>query len=143
MKATEIQSGDYLSYKGKIIQVVSITKRKVGYHTKVNECRMHYARLIECKPIQLEKIHLIKNNFKVRDNTDDTDFFYNDGYEVQVIFDEGCEIYEQDETLFNKIPPSIYLSIDFAEKNIAMPIEHLHELQQAMRIMGCDNEIEL
>ena len=33
--------------------------------------------------------------------------------------------------------------LDFAEKDIAMPIEYVHELQQAMRIMGCDKEIEL
>jgi hypothetical protein len=41
------------------------------------------------------------------------------------------------------IPPTIFLSIDFAEKDIAMPIEYVHELQQAMRIMGCDKEIKL
>ena len=41
------------------------------------------------------------------------------------------------------IQPTIFLSIDFAEKDIAMPIEYVHELQQAMRIMGCDKTIEL
>ena len=135
MKATEIQSGDYLSYNGRIIKVVSITKRKVGYHTKANECRMHYARLCECKPIRLLKIHLIKNGFKVREDTDDTEYFYYDGYRINVNFDEGLpEDY---------VPPTIFLSIDFAEKDIVMPIEYLHELQQAMRIMCCDKEIEL
>ena len=41
------------------------------------------------------------------------------------------------------IRDSMFLSIEFADKNIWMPIEYVHELQQAMRIMGCDKEIEL
>ena len=96
------------------------------------------------EPIQLEKIHLDKNGFEVRDGTDDMEFFYNEGYEVKVMFDEGCVIYEQDgKTIFDEIPPSIFLVIEFAEKSLQMPIEYVHELQQAMRIIGCDKEIEL
>ena len=98
----------------------------------------------DLEPIPLEKIHLAKNGFEVRDGTDDMEFFYNDGYEVKVMFDEGCVIYEQDgKTIFTKIPPSIFLVIEFAEKSLQMPIEYIHELQQTMRIMGCDKEIEL
>lgn len=89
----------------------------------------------EIEPIPLEKIHLVKNGFDVRYDTDDMEFFYNDGYEVTVIFDEGFP--EED------IPPSIFLNIDFAEKRVVMPIEYVHQLQQAMRLMGCDKEIEL
>lgn len=136
MKATELQLGDYISYKGQIIiKVESITKKKVGYHIKPNECHMHYVRLRECKPIPLKKVHLTKNGFEVREYTDDTEFYYYDCYEINVSFDEG--ISEEN------IPPIIFLTIEFAEKSIAMPIEYVHELQQAMRIMGCDKEIEL
>lgn len=97
----------------------------------------------DLEPIALKRIHLTKNGFKAT-NAEDTEFVYRDGYEVKVLFDDGCEIYEQDgKTLFDKIPPIIFLSIEFAEKDIAMPIEYVHELQQAMRIMGCDKEIKL
>lgn len=88
-----------------------------------------------CEPIPLEKIHLTKNGFKVRVYSDDTEYFYHDGYRINVYFNEGLPV--------DNIPPTIYLSIDFAEKDIAMPIEYVHELQQAMRIIGCDKEIIL
>ena len=87
------------------------------------------------KPIPLQRIHLIKNGFEAREETDDTEFYYYDCYEINVSFDEG--ISEEN------IPPIIFLTIEFAEKSNAMPIEYVHELQNAMRIMGCDKEIEL
>ena len=87
------------------------------------------------KPIPLKKVHLVKNGFNVREYSDETEFYYYDCYEINVSFDEG--ISEEN------IPPIIFLTIEFAEKSIAMPIEYVHELQQAMRIMGCDKEIEL
>lgn len=136
MKAKELQSDDYLSYKGQIIiKVESITKKKVGYHIKPNECHMHYVRLRECKPIPLIKIHLTKNGF-VATNESDTEFVYGDGgYEVRVEFDEGLPE--------ANIEPSIFLKIEFAEKELVMPIEYLHELQHAMRLFGIEKEIEL
>ena len=129
MRATELQLGDYLSYKGQIIKVKSITKKKVGYHIKPNECHMHYAMLCECKPIPLKRIHLTKNGFRAT-NVEDTEFVYRDGYEVKVMIEED-------------FVDVIFLSIEFAERNIWKEIEYLHELQQAMSIMGCDEEIEL
>ena len=89
----------------------------------------------DIRPIPLKKIHLTKNGFEAREETDDTEFYYYDCYEINVSFDEG--ISEEN------IPPIIFLTIEFAEKSIAMPIEYVHELQQAMRLMGCDKEIEL
>lgn len=89
----------------------------------------------DIRPIPLEKIHLTKNGFEAREETDDTEFYYYDCYEINVSFDEG--ISEEN------IPPIIFLTIEFAEKSIAMPIEYVHELQQAMRVMGCDKKIEL
>jgi hypothetical protein len=89
----------------------------------------------DLEPIPLEKIHLTKNGFEAREETDDTEFYYYDCYEINVSFDEGLPA--------DNIPPIIFLPIEFAEKGITMPIEYVHELQQAMRIMGCDKEIEL
>ena len=89
----------------------------------------------DIRPIPLEKIHLTKNGFEAREETDDTEFYYYDCYEINVSFDEGLPK--------DDIPPVIFLTIEFAEKSIAMPIEYVHELQQAMMVMGCDKKIEL
>lgn len=136
MKATELQIGDWLQHaNGKYYQVTRIDRLGDG--------NIHFAcgftHLWEYnnkfKPIPLEKRHLKMNGFKVREETDDTEFYYYDCYEINVSFDEGLP--EDD------IPPIIFLTIEFADKSIAMPIEYVHELQQAMRIMECDKEIKL
>ena len=136
MKAKELQIGDYvrISHRNKIGKVYRIDKANGegnGY-AAVIDGDYHEKDL---EPIPLQRIHLIKNGFKVREYSDDTEYFYHDGYRINVDFNEGLPA--------DNIPPTIYLSIDFAEKDIAMPIEYVHELQQAMRIMGCDKEIEL
>ena len=135
MKANELMSGDYLSYNGQIIKVASITKKKVGYHIKENECRMHYARLCECNQVSITPEILEKNGFRVREDTDDTEYYYYDGYRINVDFYEGLP--EDD------IPPTIFLSIDFAEKDITMPIEYVHELQRALRLFKINKDIVL
>ena len=38
---------------------------------------------------------------------------------------------------------TIFLSINFAEKELRMPILYVHELQHAMRLFGIEKEIEL
>ena len=135
MKAKELQLGDYVDYRGRIIKVTSLYDKggsnEVGWGIKEDT----WVNADNVMPIPLEKIHLTKNGFKAREYTDDTEFYYYDCYEINVSFDEG--ISEEN------IPPIIFLTIEFAEKSIAMPIEYVHELQQAMRIMGCDKEIKL
>ena len=84
--------------------------------------------------IPIKRIHLTKNGFRAVDVSDQI-FVYKDGYEVKVVFDEGIPDMN--------IPPFIYLSIMFAEKDLTMPIEYVHQMQQAMRLMGCDKKIEL
>ena len=158
MKATELQIGDWVQivepckYAGAIGRIKTLLDHKddenAYFKVFLQNNTIHIGIEGICsediRPIPLEKIHLAKNGFEVRDGTDDMEFFYNEGYEVKVMFDEGCVIYEQDgKTIFDEIPPSILLVIEFAEKSLQMPIEYVHELQQAMRIMGCDKEIEL
>jgi len=135
MKAEELMIGDYVHVKpsGMLIKVTAVHRKKVAYNAVIN--KLAWVRESLLQPIPLERIHLIKNGFRVREDTDDTEYFYYDGYTINVDFYEGLP--EDD------IPPTIFLSIDFAEKDIAMPIEYVHELQQAMRIMGCDKEIEI
>ena len=125
MKATELQIGSWVSYNNKAQQVLEISDID-------NEVYLSAAGVVditEVNPITLKKVHLTHNGFKAT-NAEDTEFVYRDGYEVKVMTDE----YMRD---------SMFLSIEFADKNIWMPIEYVHELQQAMRIMGCDKKIEL
>lgn len=137
MKATELQIGDYvrISNRNKIGKVYRIDRANGegnGYAAVIDGD--YHESVLE--PIPLQRIHLAKNGFEVRKETDDTaEFYYYDCYEINVSFDEGLP--EED------IPSVIFLTIEFAEKFLRMPIEYVHELQQAMRIMGCDKEIEL
>jgi hypothetical protein len=55
----------------------------------------------DLEPIPLEKIHLVKNGFKVREYSDDTEYFYHDGYRINVDFNEGLPA--------DNIPPTIFL----------------------------------
>ena len=140
MKAKELMIGDwvYNKHHGKNIKLTpydffththnEFGEQKLAPFAKPTICR-------DLEPIPLAKVHLTKNGFKAREETDDTEFYYYDCYEINVSFNEGLP--EED------IPPVTFLTIDFGEKYLCMPIEYLHELQQAMRIMGCDKEIEL
>lgn len=103
------------------------THNEFGEQELIPGMRLTSGRDLE--PIVLKRIHLTKNGFEAT-NVEDTEFVYRDGYEIKVMIDEY-------------ISDSMFLSIEFAEKNIWMPIEYVHELQQAMRIMGCDKEIKL
>ena len=134
MKATELQIGDYvrISHRNKIGKVYRIDRAngEGNGFAAVIDGDYHEEDL---EPIPLQRIHLIKNGFEA-DKEDET-FIYEDGYEVRVSFEGGCKELE--------LEPYIYLNINFAEKHLSMEIENLHQLQQAMRIMGCDKTIEL
>ncbi len=140
MKATELMIGDWVecvdsTHKKKVYaKVCAIEEGQTCILMEKDNCNW-FLDISLLKPIPLEKIHLAKNGFEVREETDDTEFYYYDCYEINVSFDEGLP--EED------IPPVIFLTIEFAEKSLCMPIEYVHELQQAMRIMGCDKTIEL
>lgn len=125
MKATELQIGSWVSYNDKAQQVLEIS----DIDNEVYLSAVGVVDITEVKPITLKKVHLTHNGFKAT-NAEDTEFVYRDGYEVKVMIDEY-------------IRDSMFLSIEFAEKNIWMPVEYVHELQQAMRLMGCDKKIEL
>ena len=53
MKPEELRIGNLVKYKGEVVKVKQITKKKIGYHKEENESRMHYARLVEIEPIPL------------------------------------------------------------------------------------------
>ena len=53
MKAKDLMIGSCVIVDGKIRYVEAVTKKKIGYHTKSNESRLYYARLVEIKPFPL------------------------------------------------------------------------------------------
>ena len=53
MTPQELRIDNLVKYKGEVVKVEQITKRKIGYHKEENECRIHYARLAELEPIEL------------------------------------------------------------------------------------------
>lgn len=147
MKANELMIGDWVridepdKYAGATGQIQSLMYHREGdaayFHVFI-QGKFGYVLIDVCsddiRPIPLEKIHLTKNGFKPVDE-DDRDFIFSAGYRIEIVFDDGIPQMS--------IPPTVYMTIEFADKEIDMPIEYIHELQQAMRVMGCDKEIEL
>ena len=84
-------------------------------------------------PIPLTPDILEKNGFKRKD--DGITLVYKDGFEICVYF---YQVHIEGE-IYN----DILISIAFAEKDMCMPIEYVHELQHALRLFGVEKEIEL
>lgn len=138
MNARELMIGDWIYSKSdnKNHKVNSIIIQKDGSVLVAMEDDLSFDYMFE--PIPIKRIHLTKNGFKAKD-VEDSLFVYKDGFTIAIRFDEG--INEPENGLI--IPPSIFLSIKFAEKDIWMPIEYIHEMQHAMKLFGIDKEIEL
>lgn len=125
MKAKELMIGDWVYRPDCYDQV------KESRHDGIigNDDLRGLITFSELEPIPLKRIHLTKNGFKAT-NAEDTEFVYRDGYEIKVMIEED-------------LADAIFLSIEFAERNIWKEIKYVHELQQAMRLMGCEKEIKL
>ena len=134
MDGTILMVGDFVLNKntGKYWQVQAILKQKDGSVLISGEKGLLFDYWFE--PIELKKVHLIKNGFKPT-NELDNEFVYEDGYQISVEYDTGIEALG--------IEPTIYLNINFAEKELFKQITYVHELQQAMRLFGIEKTIEL
>ena len=129
MRATEIMISDYLSYEGQIIKVASITKKKVGYHIKDNEYRMHYARLCECESVFITP-EILEKNFESESNIFGLQTFkLNENFKLENRGDRFC--------LVRKC--RAYYSSTFW----ICDLTYLHQLQQALRLCGIEKEIKL
>lgn len=138
MSGKELMIGDWVYYKNdnKYHQISSVNMQRDGSVLIAIENDLSFDYMFE--PIPIKRIHLTKNGFKAKD-IEDTLFVFRDGYTIAVQFDEGINDTEND----LNIPPMVYLSIKFAEKDIWIPIEYIHELQHAMKLFEIDKEIEL
>lgn len=136
LNCKSLMIGDYVmcqSIKEKYARITEIyltLDEKPKRMVALNAYGARYCVPIESiEPIPLKRIHLTKNGFGAT-NAEDTEFVYRDGYEVKVMIEED-------------LVDAIFLSIEFAERNMWKEIEYVNELQQAMRIMECDKEIKL
>ena len=126
MKATDLMISDYLSYKGQIIKIVSITKKKVGYHTKANECRMHYARLCDCKPIPITPEILEKNGWKSMNNGSGDFILTKPMAGNSATITKTINGYEMSHGAFN-----------------GLGVHYVHQLQHALKLRGNEKVIKL
>lgn len=56
IKAKNLMIGDWVQVGGKPVEVVSITKRKIGYHLDGDVGTLRYARLADVEPLRIEEI---------------------------------------------------------------------------------------
>lgn len=56
MKAEDLFIGAWVSVGGKPVDVVSVTKRKIGYHRDGDVGTLRYARLADVEPLAVEKV---------------------------------------------------------------------------------------
>ena len=140
MKASEIQIGDWLYYKGQFnafhFKVESITKKKVGYHAEPNEHRMHYLRLSECKPVPLTPEILEKNGMHL----------YNRKTKSLMERCNHSDCFKEDENYI------VELSLDYdgkirwtinGDEYTIMHLDYVHQLQHALRLGNVSKEIVL
>jgi hypothetical protein len=128
--------GNWLYYRGQFnaypFRVEQITKKKVGYHADPGENRMHYLRLQECQPIPLDARQLEKNGWKL--NGDDAKFAPGTWTGGGLMLEQ-----EPDGDGFRIVVTSDYDDED--TNSTPFVLHHLHELQNALRLLGIEKEI--
>lgn len=138
MNGKDLMCGDWVLSKenDKPCKIVSVNKQTDKSVLLATENGLHFDYMY--KPVPIQRIHLTKNGFKAQDE-DDCVFVYSDGYVITVHFDD--EIIDKGNNI--QIPATVFIRIDFAEKEMCMEIKYLHELQHAMKLFGIDKEIKL
>ena len=111
MTHQNLRTDNLVKYKGEVVKVEQITKRKIGYHKGENESRMHYARLNELEPIPLTEEIIGKYFIHCGAS------FYRDNSRVEIyqVRDGWC-------LSVNNSPYTAYINTI---------VEYLHELQNA------------
>lgn len=146
MKPTEIQIGDRLYYKGQFnafdFRVEQVTKHKVGYHAEPGEHRMYYLRLCEVQPIPLTSDLLERHGFKKVPQPGCSNPYH---WKLEQRDEDGEFLYmiEAYNTPFRGMFIQIDNPSDCASISFCKQIEHVHELQHALRLCGIDTEIRM
>lgn len=109
MKTNELMIGNWVIVDDKPVQVSSITKKKIGFHTDPSKPRLYYARDFEVKPILLNHELLLKIGFK------------QDSSRLFICPRTGFELFY--------IGGEYEACVNNAEYRISEPITFLHQLQ--------------
>lgn len=139
MKPQELRIGNLVCYNGKVVKVEQITKHKIGYHTKLNETRMNYARLCEIEPIRITDELLLKIGFKKE----------RDGYLHYSDHNDEFSIRFSENYTFIEYANLFHCPEDVTETNYCSSLEfpntlHLHMLQNIWHLLtGKELEIKL
>lgn len=142
MKATEIQIGDRLIYRGRLnvfdFRVEQVTKRKVGYHAEPCESRMHYLRLHEVEPIPLTPEILDRNGFRKFDfNNIENQHQWTWWLDTLTNVSLWCRELNDDPK------DGWMIRIESPLASCCLKIEHIHQMQHALCLCNIDKEIEL
>lgn len=124
MRTDRFMLGDWVLINGVPRRIESITKKKVGYHTCENECRMHYARIHEVEPIPLNPQTIKKFGFIEHPGN-------------RKVFPH--KIFGRDVFIYKDYNEEYHLNIvcsDCPNRCPSLYIEDADELQRALRIFG-------
>lgn len=128
MKASELQIGDYVNYRGQIIKVTSLYDKGGSNEVGWSDKESVWVNADNVEPIPLTP-EILEHNFerKGRNYAFSTDFYeveiheYNDG--MYMLTHTSCEM---------DLPSTQIANICF-----------VHQLQHALRLCGIDKELKL
>lgn len=127
MRTDRFMLGDWVLINGVPRKIEALTKKKVGYHIRENECHMHYARLSALVPIPLNELDVINNGFIPA--TKNRKVF------IHEMFGEALFIYIG----YNA---ELYLNVandvSIFQKYSTIHLTDVDELQRTLRVFGYD-----
>lgn len=127
MEANRFMLEDWVLINGVPRKIEALTKKKVGYHIRENECHMHYARLSALAPIPLNELDVINNGF--------TPAHKNRRVFIHEIFGEALFIYiDYNAELYLNVANDV----NTFQKYSTIHLTDVDELQRTLRIFGYD-----
>lgn len=141
-KGIKLQLGDYVfikslngGYHTSLIKIAAVHQKKVGYHRTPN--KLNWVRFSLLEPIPLTTEILEKNGFNKVPQPNCSNPYHWEFKE----YEEGTdELLYRIEAYYNQLC-GMYISIDNygdCEPYFDKQIEHIHELQQALRLCDLD-----
>ena len=137
MKVQELQIGDLVDYRGKVIKVTSLYAKGGSNEVGFGDREDIWVNGRVLNPIPLTPEILEKNGF------------VNDFYEDETIADNGASItfqgysYHGDGILLTYCNETIHATNDYTDAYIAIRGTSVSLLQHVMRLCGIDKEITL
>lgn len=141
MKGIKLQLGDYVFIKSPsgdtaLIKIAAIHLKKVGYHSTPN--KLNWVRISLLEPIPLTAEILEKNGFNKVPQPNCSNPYHWEFKEYEEGTDELLYLIKAYCSPFRGMYISIDNYGDCEPVNFDKQIEHIHELQQALRLCDLD-----